>query len=185
MDRSNQLSSTTNDETLRAVFDYPEAAKMHVDNLVARLENECDPVTKASIHAEIGNVERGLGNLRSAEESFLAALAIVEQHPETRKQVVVYSIRLAHVYHWQEKWDVALAMFDDLHEKTSVAEFYQWKDFVLQHRGKMFFDQRLFKEAFRDFCDALVLRQQKGDAELIASTQQALAAARKKLGSVT
>ena len=178
-----QLSSTMDDETLRAVFDHPEAVKTHVDGLVAKLENDLDPVTRARIHGEIGIFERGLGNLSAAEANLLASLAIVEQHQETKNQVVIYGIRLAHVYHWQEKWGVALTMFNDLLEKTCAPEFHQWKDFVLQHRGKMFFDQQRYREALNDFSTALFLRQEKGDGELIASTQQALAAARKKLGA--
>jgi tetratricopeptide (TPR) repeat protein len=178
---SDLLTSTVDEDTLRARFDYPEAAAQHVQQLLLKLESELDPLKSASIHGEIGNFQRGLGLLDSAVEHLLAALLLVETRQEARRQEVVYSIRLAHVYHWQAEWEKARVLFDDLLTRTAAAEFLDLRDFVLQHRGKMFFDQQSYAEALRDFEDALVLRNKKGDAELIASTMQVQAATRRRM----
>jgi tetratricopeptide (TPR) repeat protein len=178
---SDLLSTTTDKESLRATFDHPVSVLKHVTCLLLKLQAENDLINKARIHAEIGNYKRGLGELLSAEEHLLSALAIVETNAATKRQAIIYSIRLAHVYHWQAKWDVALEMFNKLLEKTSETEFFDLKDFVWQHRGKMYFDQGRFEEALQDFENALVLRFEKNDLELVESTQQALSATRCRL----
>ena len=175
------LTSTLDKETLRTVFDHPEAVRHHIENLLLRLQEEKNSLNRARIHAEIGNYKRGLGELVSAEEHLLAAIAIVEHRAEGRRQAVVYGIRLAHVYHWQAKWSVALEMFNRLLEKTNLSEFHSLKDFVLQHRGKMYFDQGRMQDALDDFESALALRLVKSDQELVDSTQHALTAVRRKL----
>jgi tetratricopeptide (TPR) repeat protein len=175
------LTSTSDDETLRATFNHPEAVTRHVEKLLIKLRTENDLLQKARIHAEIGNFKRGLRELTSAEEHLVAALAIVEDRLEARRQAVVYRIRLANVYHWQEQWKKALETFNLLYEITSRSEFHDLRDYVLQHRGKMHFDQGNFEKALRDFEIALDLRLVKDDHELIESTQQALAAVRRRL----
>ena len=182
MEDSEILATTTDDETLRASFKHPAAVMQHVDCLLVKLKTEKEPLKKARLHAEIGNIKRGLNELLSAEEHLLTALAIVDADAETKRQAIIYGIRLAHVYHWQARWDAALTMFNELMEKTSATEFFYLRDFALQHRGKMFFDQGRFDEALQDFEEALVLRFEKDDLELVESTQQALAATRRRLG---
>jgi len=50
-------------------------------------------------------------------------------------------------------------------------------DFALQHLGKVLFDQGEYGRALDRFREAMALREAKGDRELIASTQLAIAAA--------
>lgn len=177
LETADLLQTTTDDATLRETFDRPEAARLHVSNLSADLFSVTEAQPRARLHAEIGYCQRILGNLPDASMHLRQALDLVANDPKLRRQRVIYSIRLGHVYHWQEQWVKALQLFDDAWtECITHPECHDLQHFVLQHRGKMHFDRCDYPAAKNDLAAALVLREKKGAADLIASTRQALAA---------
>jgi tetratricopeptide (TPR) repeat protein len=176
LETADLLRTTTDDETLRETFDRPEAARLHVRNLAAYLISVKDVLNRARPLAEIGYCQRILGNLPDASMHLQEALDLIADDPSYRRQRVIYTIRLGHVYHWQERWADAVTQFDIAWRQcVDHPDCHDLRDFVLQHRGKMHFDRRDYRAAGEDFVAALALREKKGAADLIASTRQALA----------
>lgn len=176
LETADLLQTTTDDATLRETFDRPEAARLHVRNLTADLFSVTEAQPRARLLAEIGYCQRILGNLPDASMHLRQALDLLVADPSCRRQRAVYTIRLGHVYHWQERWADALSQFDSAWRQcVDHPDCHDLQHFVLQHRGKMHFDRGDYPAAKNDFAAALVLREKKGAADLIASTRQALA----------
>jgi tetratricopeptide (TPR) repeat protein len=176
------LSTTVNDDTLRESFDRPDDVHVHVTQLDASLAEIDDPPALARVHAELGSFRRVLGQLYVAETHLRKALSIAGQHSPASRQAIVYEIRLAHVLHWQRRWDEAEALFTNLLLKCrGDVDVTDLTDFVYQHRGKMRFDRDDLENALSDFSAALELRRTKGATELISSTEQAIRATQRRL----
>lgn len=111
---------------------------------------------------QLGVAARVLGELELAERALTTALAL---RPSTAAR-----LRLAHVFHWQGRFDEAHAEF------ARCAESGELADFVHQHWGKCYFDEGRYAEALEHFRAALALRE-GGDPALIESTRVAITAA--------
>jgi tetratricopeptide (TPR) repeat protein len=92
-----------------------------------------------------------------------------------KKLKIVNSIRLAHLYQWQQQYELSESLFDEiLIQCQSNSDFKSYLDFAYQHLGKCKFDQAKYEVAQYYFNKAFKLRRQKGDSSLIDSTQLAL-----------
>lgn len=179
------LTTTIDDVTLRASFDCPEDAQEHVRRLESELSGSSG-MEAARIHAELGNYYRTLGQLHLAEQNLRQALVLVSANEASSKKAIIYGVRLAHVLHWQQRWDEAEASFGGLLEACSLGhEFLDVKDFIFQHRGKMRFDRGDLQGALSDFKEALAMRTAKGTKELIESTEQAIRATKRRIEGST
>jgi tetratricopeptide (TPR) repeat protein len=89
------------------------------------------------------------------------------------------SIRLAHVFQWQGRFEEADALFlrvlAPCEQEPSLSRY---RSFAHQHYDKSLYDQRRYREAAEHFQSALDLREQQGDEELIASMRLVLERAR-------
>lgn len=95
-------------------------------------------------------------------------------------------IRLAHTRQWQGAFADSDRLLEQAvrrcREEAGLADLL---DFALQHHGKSLLDQGRATEAVACLEEALALRQRKGDAELVASTELALRLARETAGGET
>lgn len=88
---------------------------------------------------------------------------------------IANSIRLANLYQWQQKYQLSEALLEEvLRQCQSDHTLKSYLDFAYQHLGKCKFDRGRYKEALHYFDRAFELRQQKGDLQLIDSTQLSL-----------
>lgn len=113
---------------------------------------------------------RMLGELDAALGAGLARLH--EQEPGTPEWAAA-AVRLAHVHHWRGE-------YADTHDLLDAAEEVFAGDGALtalvhQHRAKALFDEGRIEEARSAAAHASELREQVGDAGLIASSRQTLA----------
>src|SRR5690606_24362032 len=130
-----------------------------------------------------GGCARMLGKLAEAERALATALALAVELEDERLQVA-NRLRLAHVYHWQRNFERADRLLADLIELCKrEPELAVYLDFAYQHAGKCKFDQEQYTAAQRFFTRALAIRQQKGDLDLIASTQHALDTTRRRMAA--
>jgi tetratricopeptide (TPR) repeat protein len=85
-------------------------------------------------------------------------------------------IRLGTSYQYAGQNQAAEHYFIEALNLTEDPEASAYRDFAWQHLGKLLAEEGLFNEARGCFLAALQLRQDKGDADLLASTQAALTA---------
>jgi tetratricopeptide (TPR) repeat protein len=157
-------------QTLREVLDDPAAAARRVAELEAP-PYEDDPRAVG----ERVTLLRMLGRLEDAETLARHALTLTAGH--ARRQVAA-SLRLAHVLHWQERFDEADQLFTDALKTAADLGDAALQAFAHQHYGKSLFDQGQLAEAAEQFTAALRLRENVGAPEdQLASSRQALAAA--------
>ncbi|MBT9316195.1 tetratricopeptide repeat protein [Leptothoe spongobia] len=123
----------------------------------------------------IGGYARTLRNLDRAEQALSTALTL-SKAIENRRFEAANSIKLAHVYQWQQRYVESETMFEAVITLCqNDPEAAPYLDFAYQHFGKCKFDQQKYAEALQCFEQALNIRMEKGDSELIASTELAIA----------
>jgi tetratricopeptide (TPR) repeat protein len=161
----------------------PAALRRQLQEHLAQLEQikaGSDALEVIRMTGLIGEEYRFLGE-------YVAALSLLEealagaQRLGARRLEVVNCIRLATAYQYMGRHDEAEALFRRALELAGEPGNVDRLDFALQHRGKCLVEMGRLEEAAACFEEALALRQAKGDAGLIASTEQALAAVRKRL----
>ena len=87
-------------------------------------------------------------------------------------------IRLATAFQYAGRYDEARAMLEKVVGRCASGEAPDYEDFALQHLGKVFAEQGRARDAIPLFERALTLRRRKGDPQLVASTERALAGVR-------
>lgn len=124
---------------------------------------------------EAGTLARGLRDYATAETYFRAAIALATVLKDER-QLAANTVRLGVVLHHDGsgREAEAEACFADILSRADAGAA-AYHDFALQHLGKLQVEQGRLSEARGCFRRALALRELKGDPELIASTQRALA----------
>jgi len=102
------------------------------------------------------------------------------------KSKLTSEIRLAQIHQLNGNLLTALAVLTAAekacHDNTEAASLL---DFILQHMGKIYYDQKDFPKAVQCFENALNLRIQKNSNELMESSLQAIEACKKRLNGVT
>lgn len=130
----------------------------------------------------IGGYARILKEFTLALSALTTAIQEAELIGDQRLKIV-NMIRLATVYQWQQDYSTSEALFAmAIAQCQANPDLANYLDFAYQHFGKSKFDQQQYDEAKRYFQQALELRQQKGDRELIASTQHAIVTVERRLG---
>ena len=123
---------------------------------------------------QMGVLCRILNRLDEAAGYLERAVALSEQ-AGNEKTRLVNSIRLAHVYQWQRRFDLSDPLFTEAIAKyKSRKELSGYLDYAHQHYAKSLFDQQRYTEAESHLRRAMQLRLAKGDTSLIASTWLAL-----------
>lgn len=97
--------------------------------------------------------------------------ALEERNP-TRE--IVSLIRLGEALKYDRNHKKALDHFNKALGMCEAHKIDEYRDFVLQHKGKCLMELANLNEAEDCFQKALTLRKQKGDHSLIDSTEQAI-----------
>ncbi len=132
----------------------------------------------------VGNDERARGNLAEAERLLTEAVALARSLGDARREAANL-IRLATAIPYADRHAGAEPLFRAALALTARPEAAEYRDFVLQHWAKWLVETGNVAEAVACFAQALALRREKGDGELVASTERSLAAARELLSCVT
>jgi len=182
-EQSYNLSTHFDPTTLRDIPDDPAAMQEAVRDMEDWLTERHLYTTPQiiTIMGRLGVYLRILGKLDDAQ-SYLETAAALSDEVADSKSALINRIRLAHVYQWQHRYDLADPIFQDcitLCETNPTLQHYL--DFSYQHYGKSLFDQARYQEAASFFQAALDLRLQKGDMELIESTELALKTAQARM----
>lgn len=140
-----------------------------------------DVVERIRLLGRIGGYARTLRELEQAEQALTTALEL-SKFIENRRFEAANSIKLAHVYQWQQRYAESEALFEAVivfcQENAEAAPYL---DFAYQHFGKCKFDQQKYAEALDYFEQALAIRLKKDESELIASTELAITTTRSRL----
>ncbi len=126
---------------------------------------------KALLNGRIGVFSRIVKDLDESERRLRSA---IEQHDilQDHKQIFVNQLRLAHTYQWKKEFTKANQMFNELMMKLHKNPLYQdYKDFLYQHYAKCKFDEGKYDAAYSLFQVALRVRIDKGNYQLIRSTE--------------
>lgn len=162
------------DNDLREVPDAPDDMRTAVSAWIAAYQASRDDRERLTLAGQIGTYARMLRDLDTAAEYLTQAVKLADALGDARAHVI-NRIRLAHVYQWHGDYPLSTSMFTAIVTQVMTEPaLFDLRDFSYQHAGKNYFDQERYADAILCFAHALVLRQQKGDAELIASSEQAL-----------
>ena len=170
------------DENLHDVPNSPFQMQQAIEFLQSEFDNSVRDIERQiRISGLIGAYARMLHDFETAQQALTTALNLCDRFGH-KKLRIVNSIRLAHLYQWQQQYKLSEALFTwVLKQCQTNPEFKSYLDFVCQHFGKCLFDQAKYQEARDYFNRAFKLRQRKGDRSLIDSTQLALDVVQRKI----
>jgi tetratricopeptide (TPR) repeat protein len=169
------------DENLRDVPDDRAGMISAARMLEGQLSlGETDPHVRIKTLGTLGVYLRILGDLDGAQTRLEEAVTLAAQTGDERA-ALVNTLRLAHVYQWQRRFEEADSLFAAVTDQCEHdPRFRQYLDFAYQHYGKSKFDQRLYAEAEALFKQALDIRLAKGDESLVESSSLAWQTARRR-----
>lgn len=125
---------------------------------------------------QAGNLARQLGLHHEAGGYFQRAVESAQEQGRPRFEVA-NRIRLGINFFELKDYAAAEEQYRETLEQISTTpETESYRDFVLYQIGRLLIEQGLLDEAREVFEAVLILRQQKGDSELIASAREALLA---------
>lgn len=167
---------------LRDVPNRPEEMQAAVVWLAERVGDlALDERRRAQLAGMLVVCARMLHDYPAALAAAQTALALADRLGDARL-ALVNQARLAHVYQWQGDFARSNALFGKLLDACATnPDLASYRDSICQHAGKNLFDQGRYAEAAALFEEALALREQRGNAELIASAQLALRVTRERL----
>ncbi len=146
-----------------------------VEKLLVEIRNSPD-IKKMG---KAGNLLKILERFDEAEAIFAKVKLLIEAGS---KAELVNQLRWADVKRYRGHFSEAQTMFEHCLKTARInAAFEDYKDFALQHLGKLYFDTRRYESAIECFREALKIRESKADVELIESTQLALNASLKRM----
>jgi tetratricopeptide (TPR) repeat protein len=162
------------DEHLRDVPNNADQMRLAVNWLICQQKNSLDVPVQQQLLGLIGVYSRMLGDLNSAHDYLQQSLALSEQLEDERSKTVT-RIRLAHVYQWQKQYNLCdRLLVEEIYRCQTQPILKPYLDFAYQHAGKSKYEQGDYQTAYQYFLQALIIRQQKGNAELLDSTHLAL-----------
>ncbi|MEU3227617.1 tetratricopeptide repeat protein [Streptomyces sp. NPDC006976] len=173
----------TQDADLRMVPVDRGALIARVDRLrqeLAALPKGAGPARVRVLTRWIGVGQMCLGRHDDARTYLRRSLALAEVIGDTHA-VVATGINLGDSYRYTGEWRAAEALYRGALD-TARSRHPELVDFALQHTGKHLMEHGDLADAEALLREALRLRIAKGDGELIASTQAALARLRQLTG---
>ncbi|WP_408010554.1 tetratricopeptide repeat protein [Pseudalkalibacillus sp. A8] len=142
-----------------------------VQHMIDGLESLEDLDKKAMLHGEIGVYLRILGELDESEQFLKQAIRLHSQR-NNLTSVFINQLRIAHTYQWQQEFEKANVLFNELIKRLHNDQRYEpYKDFLYQHYGKCKFEEGEYEAAYSLFQVALKVRKEKGDYSLVRSTE--------------
>lgn len=131
-------------------------------------------VELGKLYGLIGVYLRIIGDLEESKK-YLQLAIMTNERSDNRNNLFVNKLRLANTYQWERNFQKSNEIFKELIEIAENHEEYSvYLDFVYQHNGKNLFDQEEYELALTNFKKALEIRIQKGNHNLIESTELAI-----------
>jgi HTH-type transcriptional regulator, pleiotropic regulator of extracellular virulence genes len=164
------------DERLRAVAGDPapvERAAQSAEAALLEARGRVDVRAEIRLLGYLGNARRMLGDVDGAVACLRRSLGLAESGGFERAAVVAL-IRLGEAHRCADEF----ARAEEVIAAALARAPRDLRDFALQHLGKCLLDAGHVERAEAVLEEALALRREKGDAELIRSTAAALARAR-------
>ncbi|MDI2098521.1 tetratricopeptide repeat protein [Ruicaihuangia caeni] len=150
--------------------------KVDLQALGARLEEIGELRSTSALNEKVGLL-RLAGQLDEALDVANAAVRLARFGGD-REELVLARVRRAQVQQYQGKYETALVELTDCANEANAHDWPAAEAFALQHRGKVWFDQREYEKALRDFREALTIRVRiKASANQIDSSMVAVAVA--------
>ncbi len=147
-----------------------------LSELVNALVGNIDQVAnedKYTVYNLLGNSCRILNQPIQAMHYLGLALKLAKREAYAPK-IIVTMIRLGEALKYNHQHESALDMFDIAIATIEREKIERYTDFAYQHKGKCLMELHCWDEAEQLLLKALAIRNSKGDAELIKSTQIAL-----------
>lgn len=166
---------TRMDGCLRQVATDPDAVRTAIAMAAGALEDAReagDRQVELSMLGYLTEAHRIIGDVEAAERYGRAGVEGAESG--TARQRVAARLRLGEVLRCAGRYAESAEAL-----RTALAEIVDadteiYRDFVLQHLGKTYLNANLRDDAIMALREALRIRQRKGDAALIASSEEAL-----------
>jgi len=150
-------------------------------DLAALAAGVADEHARARLLGRVGEAYRMLGDPDRAAP-YLSEALLAARHLGDEPGVAANLIRLATALQHGGEHPRAESLFREALAFSGRPDCATYKDFALQHLGKCLVETGRIDEAIGCFEEALAARLAKGDAALVASTEEALAAARALAG---
>jgi HTH-type transcriptional regulator, pleiotropic regulator of extracellular virulence genes len=155
---------------LRQHFEDAPVRRAELHELLNNLQICTDETEEMRLSGRIGEHYRMLGEYNAALIYLQNAVELVRKLGDSRQEIANL-LRLATTLQYADRHAEALPLFRDALVKSRGGSY---EDFALQHMGKCLVELGQIEEARTCFEAALVIRQIKGDTELLASTHEAL-----------
>lgn len=172
------------DERLRQVVpdrDLLDRAERIANAHLADARRRGDEPALARALGYLGELHRMAGRFEDAHLALAEALAIATRRSDPRVRVAAL-IRLGELERCSDRYDAAEALLREALTLTGDEDTAGYRHFALQHLGKVFLNAGRLAEAITTLEAALAIRWTLGQPALVASTEEALAAARDALG---
>lgn len=168
-DENNYLREQTNQP--EALWDY-----------VQKAEQMCKSIPSTDelyfLYGALGYVYRVLNEPKKAITYFERSLDLLNDQPLKK---IITLIRLGEAYKYANNHKKALALFDKALEMVVEFQFLDYENYIYQHKGKCLMELGDLNASRACFLLALHIRKQRGNQELIDSTQKALTYVEKRL----
>ncbi|MFC2950012.1 hypothetical protein [Virgibacillus sediminis] len=147
--------------------------QQHIDVAIELLKSTLNEEEEYFVRGTLGNLYRINGEPQKAINNLNFCLNYAKEGQLTSKEVVSL-IRLGEALKYNNNHNEALNKFNRALERCQSNNLDNYIDFVQQHKGKCLMELSRLDEAEECFLDALRIRKQKGNPELISSTQKAI-----------
>ena len=161
------------DERLRQVARDPEAIERAIEQARHLLLEAADERERCRLHGYLGTAARLLGRDDEAVRELVRSVELADSLGDAQLRATA-TIRLAEAHRSFGRLDAAESLL------RAALETGERRDFALQHLGKTLLDAGRRDEGVEVLEAALELRRAAGDPALVASTEQALALARRE-----
>ncbi|MEK3763333.1 hypothetical protein [Solibacillus sp. FSL K6-4121] len=168
----NDLIYFDQNEYLREKTSEPLKILQFISDAEALLKDSNED-EKYFLYGTLGNLYRIIEQPKKAIHSLSYCLKHSKEERNLSREIVSL-IRLGEALKYDNNHLKALEKFNKALNLCKANKVIEYKDFVLQHKGKCLMELALLNEAEECFLEALVLRKTKGNSSLTDSTQQAL-----------
>lgn len=136
-------------------------------------EPQMDADVLVFLYSYLGNAFRISGRTQKGIQYLERALELA-RYDEDEQAEIRTMIRLGEAYKYAGEHEAALECFEQALTMSRSPQLFEYKDFALQHMGKCLMELGEYEQALAKLEEALDLRKQKGNKELILSTETAI-----------
>ncbi|MFC2947566.1 tetratricopeptide repeat protein [Virgibacillus sediminis] len=147
--------------------------QQYIDVAIELLKSTLNEEEKYFVRGTLGNLYRINGEPQKAINNLNFCLNYAQEGQLTSKEIVSL-IRLGEALKYNNNHNEALNKFNQALERCQCNNMDNYIDYVHQHKGKCLMELSRLDEAEECFLEALRIRKQKGNPELISSTQAAI-----------